>query len=147
MAHHRRIIREAIVAALKAAGTAAGQRVHDSPADPRSTFPALVVTDDGERQGTQVMLATRAARPFERRYRVEVAAEVVQVADYARQRDDLMAEVEACMAAAALPGVKDLSPTSYSTLASDNAERPIRVGVQTFEITYYTTQGDPSAAL
>ena len=47
MSHVRTTIRQAVVATLIAAGTAAGSRVFDHPYNPRKTFPALVVEDLG----------------------------------------------------------------------------------------------------
>jgi len=146
MTHLRDDIREACVAALVAAGTAAGSRVHDHPYDPRVEFPALVVEDEAEQQVTASMPAD-AGRPIERLYALAVTAEVRQIAGYARQRGSLLAQVEAALAAAALPGVKSLQPAGYQALQSNDGDQPIAAGRQRFEILYYTPQGAPATAL
>lgn len=146
MNHHRHVIREAIVALLGGGGTAAGTRVYDHPYDPRITFPALSVTDVTEQQQAQSMPAD-AGRPIERTLVLEIAAEVQQIANYARQRDQLLADVEALLAAAALAGVKSITPAGYAPQLDVSGDKPIAIGRQRFEILYYTPQGDPSTTL
>lgn len=146
MIHARAAIRQALVAALAAGGTAAGARVFDTPSDVRTAFPALVVEDAGELQSAPT-LPGGAGRLIERRLALEVTAELQQVSGYAAARDSLIADVEAIAATAALPGVKQIVPTGYAPDLSNNGERPIVVGRQRFEVLYVTTQGDPSTPI
>ena len=145
MNHQRHIVREAIVALLAAAGTAASTRVYDTPSDPRTVFPALVVEDDGEdQQVTSTFGGNAAARNVERTLRIVVTAEVQQNATYARARDQLLADVEAALATSAITGVKSVTPTGYRPDFSTAGERPIAVGRQSFDVTYITRQGNPA---
>lgn len=148
MNHQRQVIREAIVALLAAGGTAAGSRVHDHPYDLRTTFPALTVADVTERQERAAMPAGPNS-PIERVLVLEIGAEVQQVAGYARQRDQLLADVERLLASAAIAGVKAITPAGYAPLADipTGLDRPACVGRQRFEILYFTPQGDPATTL
>jgi hypothetical protein len=142
--HQRHVIREAITALLAAGGTAAGARVYDSPTDPRTAFPALVVEDLGEDQRANTMPGG-SARPIERRLSIEVTAEVQQAAAFARVRDQLLADVESLLAAAVISGVKWIVPTGFAPDRDGSGERPISIGRQRFEVMYVTTQGNPAA--
>lgn len=145
MNHQRHIIREAIVALLAAAGTTAFTRVYDTPSDPRTVFPALVVEDDGEDQAvTSAMGGGMAGRMVERTLRVIVNAEVQQVTNYARTRDQLLASVEAALATSAIAGVKAITPAGFQADINVQGERPIALGRQRFDVVYITTQGSPS---
>ena len=144
MNHQRHIIREAIVALLAAAGTSASTRVYDTPYDPRTEFPALVVEDDGEDQTATSFGNGQASRLIERTFRITVNAEVQQIANYARARDQLLGDVEATLAIAALAGVKSITPSGYRADMSYSGDRPIALGRQRFDVTYVTTQGDPA---
>lgn len=146
MSHARRAIREALVAVLAGGATLAGARVYDNPTDPRHAFPALTVFDGSEQQRAESMPAG-PARPIGRLYSVEVTAEVQQVSGYAATRDDLLAQVETLLAAAALPGIKSITPAGFDAGQYVEGERPIAVGRQRFEVLYYTTQGNPAATL
>jgi hypothetical protein len=146
MNHARHLIREALVAALAAGGTAAGARVFDHPTDPRREFPALVVVDLGEQQRATT-LPGGPQRRVERMLMLEVAAEVQQVAQYARARDQLLADVESIAVSATLPGVISIVPAGYDMALYADGERPICVGRQRFDVTYYTTQGNPAATI
>lgn len=147
MIHQRRAIRQAVAAVLQAAAIVPAAQVHDNPSAPRTVFPALVIEDDTEPQAA----ITRPAgvdRAIERRYRFSVAVEVRQAGTaYADTRDDLCAAVEAALAAASLPGVKAVVPVGWQASNSMSHEYPITVGQQSFEALYYTSQGNPSAAL
>ena len=144
MNHQRHIIREAIVALLAAAGTSASTRVYDTPYDPRTEFPALVVEDDGEDQSVTSFGNGQASRLIERTLRITVNAEVQQIANYARTRDQLLADVEAALASASIAGVKTITPTGYRSDVSYGADRPIALGRQRFDVLYLTTQGNPA---
>jgi hypothetical protein len=145
MNHQRHVVREAIVALLAAAGTAASTRVYDTPTDPRTTFPALTVEDEGEDQNvTSVLGGGASSRRIERTLRIVVTAEVQQNANYARTRDQLLADVEAALAASAITGVKVITPTGFQADLSSMGERPIAVGRQRFDVVYITTQGNPA---
>ena len=143
MTHTRRTIREAVVTALAAAGTAAGSRVYDHPTDPRTTLPALVVTDVAESQEAMTLPAG-VNRTIERRYTLEVAAEVQQVSGYVAARDDLLADVEAAMAALSVAGVKSVVPAGFNADQAFEGERPISIGRQRFTVLFYTPQGNPA---
>jgi hypothetical protein len=146
--HQRHVIREALVALLAAGGTAAGSRVYDHPYDPRTVFPALSVTDVGEQQSADSMPAD-SGRPVERVYTLEVAAEVQQTTNYARTRDQLLADVEAIFASAALTitALKSVTPAGYAPLMDMTGDRPIAIGRQRFDVLYFTPQGNPSTSL
>lgn len=146
MIHARTAIRQALVAALAAGGTAAGARVYDTPSDVRTAWPALVVDDLGEMQSA-VTLPGGPGRRVERRLTLEVTAELQQVSGYATARDSLAADVEVIAVNATLPGVKQIVPAGYQPDLSNNGERPIVVGRQRFEVLYVTTQGDPSTTI
>ena len=143
--HQRSVIREALVARLIAGGTLAGNRVHDNPTKPRTAFPAISVADVGE---DQTAVSGRGAnRAIQRKLVLEVSCEVKQTGDYARDRDWLGGEVEALFATAVgvLPGISLVLPLGWGADAYTEAEQPIAVGRQRFQITYLTTQGDPTA--
>lgn len=142
MIHQRHMIREAIVTLLAAAGTAAGARVHDTPTDVRTAFPALVVEDLFEQQQVNAH-AQLGQRPVERQLTLEVTGELQQTTGYALARDQLMAQVEAALGEAAIPGVKDIVPAGYAAELSREGERPIAVGRQRFVIAYITPQSRP----
>lgn len=145
MNHQRHLIREAIVALLASAGTTASTRVYDTPTDPRTVFPALVVEDDGEsQQVTSTMGGGMAGRMVERTLQLVVNAEVQQNGDYARARDQLLAAVEAALAGSAIAGVKSITPSGYMPDTDPRGERPIALGRQRFEVVYLTTQGNPA---
>jgi hypothetical protein len=144
--HARHAIREALVAALAAGGTAASTRVYDHPNDVRVTFPAIVVTDLSERQSTPT-LPGGSARMVERVMDIEVTAELQQIGTYARARDQLVADVERIAVTATLPGAKYIVPVGYVADQDTSGERPIVIGRQRFEIFYVTTQGDPATTL
>jgi hypothetical protein len=146
MNHVRADIREAVVAALIAAGTSAGANVDEEPYDLIDTFPHLSVDDESEAQDPMTMHTT-ASVPLQRSYRFIVTAQAVQNTTASRARDELLAAVEACLAAAALPGVKSIRPLSYTPAQRDEGQRRIRIGHQLFEAVYVTAQGDPSTAL
>lgn len=146
MNHQRHVIREAIVATLAAGGTAAGARVYDHPYDPRATFPALCIADITEQQQPLSMPAG-ALRPIERVLVLEITAEVQQTSNYARQRDQLLADVETLLATATIAGVKSITPSGYAPMSDASVERPIAIGRQRFEILYFTPQGNPAATL
>lgn len=146
MNHQRHVIREAIVALLSAAGTAASNRVYDTPWDPRSEFPAITVEDDGEDQLVRSFGAGQENRYVERTMRLIVNVEVQQTTNYARQRDQVLADVEAALATTTIAGVKSITPAGYRADTGYTGERPIALGRQRFEVLYGTTQGNPATA-
>ena len=148
MNHQRHLIREAIVALLAAGGTLAGTRVFNHAYDPIQVFPALDVTDVGEQQEADSMPA-EATRPVVRTYTIEVCAKVQQIANYARIRDQLLADVEAILASASLTitAIKGVQPAGYAPSTDATAQQPIAVGRQRFDILYITTQGNPATSL
>jgi len=147
----RTTIRQAVTAALLAAGTAAGSRVHESPYNARKAFPALVVEGAGARwtEGVTEIQEARtmpagAQRPVKRLYRFAVVAEVQDGTDYAAARDTLAGQAEACVAALQITGVAQIVPVAYQDADDNTAGKPIRQGVQIYEALYFTTQGDPT---
>jgi hypothetical protein len=119
--------------------------VYDTPCDDRTDFPALTVEDDGEAQSMGGTLGRGLAnRLVERTLSVIVSAEVQQNNDYARARDQLLAQVEVAVAQSAIPGVKDITPSGYQVDTNFAGARPIAIGRQRFDVTYFTTQGDPA---
>jgi len=148
MSHQRHVIREAVVALLAAAGTAAGTRVYDSAYDPRTAFPSLLVEDQGEDQSVvPVYSAGRAGRRIDRTLTLTVTAEVQQTTHYARERDALLAQVEVALANAVIAGVKDIAPAGYRPDTSMAGDMPITIGAQRFLVTYSTTQGNPATTV
>ena len=148
MSHARQVIRDAVVAALAAAGTLAGTRVYDTVYDPRVSFPALCVEDVGEDQAVvNNYHAGRAARRIDRTLSLAVTAEVQQSASYATTRDTLLAQVETVLASLVIAGVKDIAPAGYRPDLSVAGDKPITIGQQRFAITYSTAQGSPGTPL
>jgi hypothetical protein len=156
MAHPRKLIRKAVVTALRDARTAAGSRVFEHPRNDRKEFPALVVEDFGakhsEGQPTEVQrVLSDFDGDLERGYRFVVIAEIQSTGAPQDERDDLIAEVEAAVAEAladgALPGVKAVTPMGYTADDSDDSDRPIRRGIQVFEAIYITSGSDPATTL
>lgn len=150
MNHQRHVIREALTALLAAGNTPALQRVYEHPYAPRRTFPALVVEDVGERQEPDEQYLGGVDAPVFRRLLLEVSVEVQQSERYARQRDQLLADVEVLFAQAAannLAGVKSITPAGYAADLSTEGEQPIAIGRQRFEVLYITTVGNPSIPL
>lgn len=147
MNHQRHVIREAIVALLAAAGTTASTRVYDTPYDERTTFPALVVESDSEDQQANESLnlqATWRNRLVQRTMQIVVTAEVQQTSNFARARDQLLAQVEAALATTAIAGVKSITPTGFKADLSYAANQPIAVGRQRFDVVYTTAQATPA---
>lgn len=144
MIHARATIRAAVVARLSGA-TSAGLRVYDHPTDPRRTFPALVVEDVGEQQSMPTMPGG-AQRIVERQLMLDVTAELQQVTAYARERDELVADVESLMLSTPIAGVRNVELMGY-TPDTLPGERPIAIGRQRFSLTYLTTAGNPSVAI
>lgn len=148
MSHARQTIRDAVVAALKAAGTLASTRVYATVYDPRTIFPALCVEDGGEDQAPVATYhAGRANRRIDRTLSLVVTAEVQQLANSATTRDSLLAQVEVVLAGLVISGVKDIAPAGYRPDLSVAADLPITVGQQRFTLTYTTTQGAPGVTL
>lgn len=145
MNHQRHIIREAIVSLLASAGTSAGSRVYDTPYDPRTVFPALVVEADLEEQQADNFGNSQTSRFITRNMRLIVNAEIQATTNYARSRDQLLADVESTLAASSIAGVKSITPGGYSADLSMMGERPIAIGRQMFSVVYVTTQGNPAS--
>ena len=146
MNHQRHVIREAIVALLAASGTLASTRVYDTPYDPRTVFPALTVEDTAEDQDTGEFGSGQANRSIERTLHLIVSAEVQQTTNYARTRDQLLAEVETALANAVIAGVKSITPTGFRADLGVSGERPIAIGRQHFAVWYVTRQNNPSTS-
>lgn len=149
LTHARRAIREGIGALLRAGGTHAGTRVYVNPFDPRAAFPALMVEDQSEDQAAP-NLPGGERRRIERRLQLDVVAEVRQSSQYARERDDLLAQVEALLSAATsvqVPGAKSITPAGCVFDLDVRAETPVCIGRQRYSILYYTTAGAPDVTL
>lgn len=154
MSSARADIREAVVAALIAAGTAAGARVYDHPYNARKQFPALVVEDAGagfsEGNITETQAPATLPGDVQRRYTFVVIAETKQT-DAPRARDELLGQVEAALIAAIdarqLAGALQLEPIAYQATDSNVGDQPIRRGMQAFQATYVTARGAPGTTL
>lgn len=150
MSHLRKLIRTAIVNLLLDGGTLAGARVLESAYKPRIQFPALLVAYVGEDQEVAGPVGG-PDRMVNRTLHLDVHAEVQQAANAEDVRDDLLAQVEALIAAVAtsgvIPGVRDIVPVGLRVQEFHEGEKPITVGRQRFAVTYFTTTGDPSAAV
>jgi hypothetical protein len=144
--HARHVIREAVIAALKAGIASVGNRVTDNPSEPQRVFPSLAVEDVGEQQATPT-LPGGASRLVDRTLVLVVHATVRKNADYARERDQLLAEVEATLAVTAIAGIKYMVPAGAQFDTSTEGDHPTAIARQRFDIFYRTTQGDPSAVL
>lgn len=146
--HQRAVIRGAIVNLLTAANTLAGARVIDHPTKPRTTLPAITVEDLGEEQ-TPVTPGGGFHRKIKRGLLLEITAEVSKVGDYARERDQLCAQIETVLAdvPVTVAGVDVVVPIGYAADMYTEGEKPICVGRQRFRISYITTQGNPAATL
>lgn len=153
MSHQRKLIRKAIVQLLAAGGTLAGLRVLDSQYKPRVQFPTLVVMAVGEDQRllSDQGLGDFAERGVERTLHLDVIAEVQKNDGAEDERDDLLAQVEVLLAnaasAGAIPGVKNIVPVAMRAEQFNEGAKPIDLGRQRFEITYFTTQADPGTAI
>lgn len=146
MNHQRHVIREAVVALLAAAGTAASTRVYDTPYDPRTVFPAITVEDTAEDQDASEFGSGQANRAINRTLHLIVSVEVQQIANYARTRDQVLADVEAALANAVIAGVKSITPTGFRGDMGVSGERPIAIGRQHFAVWYVTRQNNPATS-
>jgi len=148
VSHLRKSIRKAIVDLLRSSSTLAGPRVHDTAYKPRAAFPALLVLCPGEDQELLSDIGG-ADRVASRTLHLDISAEVQQVANAEDTRDDLLAQVEALLAAAAaagaITGVRDIQPVGMRVDDGLEGQMPITVGRQRFAVTYFTTTGNPTA--
>lgn len=149
--HMRTVIRQAAKAALLAAGTDAATRVQTSPYNARKTFPALSIEDAGAYLSGGVSESQEAItmpagpdRRIKRLYRFAVVAELQPSPTDDDDRDTLVDQVEACIGALAVTGVKAIAPVGYQSFDDNTTGKPVRKGVQIFEALYYTTQADPT---
>jgi hypothetical protein len=153
--HARRVIRETVVDVLKDARTAAGSNVAQHPFNDRVVAKSLVVEDFGAKHSESGQTETQEVLDFdggiERHYRFCVIAEINGGTDPEGERDDLIGEVEAAIAAAVLasafPGVKTIEPIAYKADDDNTGAQPIRRGLQVFVAFYITAPGDPTTPL
>lgn len=150
MAHQRTLIREAIIAALVNAGTAAGTRVDDTRVDPwrKGELPAISVYTPTD----PIEPASSSARPRELEHTlvVEIAGWVRPVPGVrlSRTMDDLALQIEAAMDLdpylAGAAGDSTLRGTTMRVQADDGASDPIvGIVVLTYEVTYRSTVAEP----
>jgi hypothetical protein len=137
--HQRRQIRDAVVAALKAADTAAGERVFPARSNPfkRVDLPAVAVltssetSDDGQ----------TAPRELKRVMRLEVQAAVEDTANVQDVLDALALQLERAMHAdPTFGGVCADSTLTESSLLVDGQTGQREVGALglAYRVTYYT---------
>lgn len=155
MIHARTLILDAFATAIRDARTSAGSRVYVHPRNDRTEFPSLVIEEYGANRSDGAATEAQGVLDFsgaiERRFRVAVIPEIQSNANPVRERNTLLAEVETAIDAAfqagEIPGAKQITPVGYAADDSDNSDRPIRRGVQVFEIKYFTPAGDPTTTL
>jgi hypothetical protein len=155
MIHARTTILEAFATAIRDARTIAGSRVYVHPRNDRTEFPALVIEEYGakhsEGTATEAQGVIDMAGNIERRFRIAVVPEIQSTGNPVRDRNTLLAEVETAIEAAfqagEITGAKQITPVGYAADDSDNSDRPIRRGVQVFEVKYFTPAGDPTTTL
>jgi hypothetical protein len=144
MPHVRTSIRNAVVAALQAANTAAGSRVYPHRLDPlpHTKLPALSVSTHNEDVDIDVMGAP--AQVMARKLRLQIAA----VNTSADACDDLIAQVEQCIAAnQGAGGCRYIRPIAVRGDESGDQHQPLHESQMSFEALYYTSQANPGTAL
>lgn len=146
MKHQRSVIRQAIVRALVQARTRADGRVSDNPWNERTALPALVVEDLGEQQDV-IGFGAGPGVAVERQFLLQVRAELAPLDDPAAARDELIGEVEATLAGAAIAGVKAIVPAGYQADGAEQGGTQVVVGLQRFQVTYITPMNNPAAAM
>lgn len=150
MAHPRKLLRQAVVALLVSANTAASARVYDSRVDPlknRGKLPAISVyalSEDIDQEAS----ANTAPRELTREAAVEVALFVGGVDEVAvvDAIDDLAEQVEAAMDADPYIGGKAsdsmLAGTVIEVLEVNGGSDPlVGIAVLTYAVTYYSQPG------
>jgi hypothetical protein len=149
-------IREAAVSVLKAANTLAGQSVAEHPFNDRPVARSFVVEDFGAKHSEgNVTEAQELLSEFDgdvlRRYRFCVIAEAVGGSNPQRDRDVMCGQAEAALVAAVLGdqlgAAKSIQLAGYAADDHNDADAPIRRGLQVFEVTYITAAGAPSTSL
>lgn len=147
MAHPRKLIRQAVVAALVAANTAAGERVSATRVEPhkKSQLPAISVYTLREPVNTDASVNT-APRELEREVKVEITGWVAHTDEYPVDdaMDDLAEQIEATMDTDpyldGAAGDSILENTEMQVVEDDGRSDPI-VGVVTltYSVTYRTS--------
>lgn len=149
MAHLRTQIVQAIAAALVAAGTSAGARVHTKrPPDdpiPEASTPAIVI----QRGPEQVELDGINATPYQQRSFLIAIKLIACGANAEEDADALLAQVEAALlattAARTLSGlVKETELVSVDPDLSGVGAQLIAEVITTWRITYVTQAGVPA---
>lgn len=145
MPHVRATIRNAVVAALIAANTAAGTRVYAHRVDPLDAAKLPALTVEAMDEDIQIEVQGRPAIVVQRNLRLRVTACVKTTPD---DLDNLLAQVETCMAnSQSIGGAKIIEIGSLRGDVSGDLQRPLYQGSQAFLVTYYTSQANPGAAL
>lgn len=143
--HQRRLIRDAVVAALKAANTSAGERVFPMRDDPwkRIGLPGVAVMTPSETSDDQ----QSAPRELKRSMRLELQAAVEQSDSVQDDIDALALELERAMHSDPTFGgtCSDSTLIASSTIVDGMAgSRPVGALGLTYRVTYYTDA--PAAA-
>lgn len=150
MAHPRTEIRQAVIALLVNANTAAGMRVEDSRVDPigNAKIPLISVYTLREPVDTEVSLQS-SPRQLERTLNVEIAGFVAHsdAVPVATAMDNLAAQIEAAMDADPYIGdkVSDaiLEDTEMDIRVENGRSDPlIGIVTLTYSVTYRTQPGE-----
>lgn len=143
MAHPRKLIRQAVVALLAGAATAAGARVHGTRVEPhkKSALPALSVYTLNDPVNEDASSETEEAHELELEIAGWVAHTDVTPVDDAM--DDLAEQVEAAMKADPYLGGKAgdtrLVGTTMEVVEDDGRSNPlVGIVVLTYAVTYRT---------
>ena len=149
MAHARKQIRDAVGAALIAAATVAGARVHLSRVYPlqAANLPALRIYTTDEASETDER--TMGADPQMLRKQLLIVEGVLkQTADIDDAMDELAAEVEIALAENMLGDlIKDIVIAGTNLDINADGEQPVGVVTMSYEVLYMTTTTDPETAL
>ena len=149
MAHPRTEVRQAVIALLVNANTAAGSRVEDSRVDPIGTskLPLISVYTLNESVDTDAS-SQSAPRTLERNVKLEIAGFVPHsdAVPVATAMDNLAAQIEAAMAGDQYIGdkVSDaiLEDTDMNIRAENGRSDPlIGIVTLTYSVTYQTQPG------
>ncbi len=146
MAHVRTQIRAALIAALKAAGTAAGNNVFDSRVLPlqASELPALSVSTGDETSAP--ITGGAPANTMDRAVAITVTAHLYSTDDtHATALDDLLAQVEVCIAQNVhAGGAQNIYPTESGADFDGDSDGVRAEGRVVFQCLYQTSQINPT---
>jgi len=148
MAHARSTIRQAIVDALKAAGTAAGTRVYTEEritALAATELPAIRVATLDEGVESAGGSGGRAARMQLRTLTLSLTYISKTPTGYVDAVDTACAQIEVALANLVSAAIKDLEIARTQLDLDDTADTPLYTAAITIAVTYYTQQGSPAS--